>query len=93
MAAQNKLNARKYLFLIITFGGLILLWAVNLLFFSENPGFIGISLHPYLLLVVIVASIDGFFQAMVTAFIVSVSYGLCIFFKTTFFSCNIVNSW
>lgn len=81
LTAKTWQNIRKFLFLIITFGGLFLIWAINLIFFPENPGFIGISLHPCLLLVIIVAALDGFGRVMVTVAAVTVSYGLSILIR------------
>lgn len=80
---KTRLLLRKFLFLIITFGGLFLIWLVNLIFFPENPGFLGISLHPYLVLVIVVASLDGFAAVMLTAAVVSISYGLCLIARLT----------
>jgi hypothetical protein len=73
-------NIRKYLFFIVTFGGLLFIWGINLVFFLENPGFVGIALHPYLLLVIVVAALEGFSRAVATSAIVSLSYGVSIFF-------------
>jgi hypothetical protein len=81
MRKKNNFDIRKYLFLIITGGGLVLIWAINLIFFLDNPGFVGVALHPYLLLVVIVASLYGFSRAMLASAIVAASYGVCLLCK------------
>jgi polysaccharide biosynthesis protein PelD len=72
---------RTYLFFLVVGGGLILIWAVNLIFFTDNPGFVGVSLHPYLLIVLIAACFLGYSRAMLAVGCVTLVYGICLFFR------------
>lgn len=75
MLRQRLLNVlHKYAFLLITFSGLGLCWLLNIIFWPDNPGFIGLALHPYLFLVIIVAALQGLGPALLCAFVVSLSY-------------------
>ena len=60
---------------------MILMWTVNLVFFTENPGFVGIPLHPYLLIVLLVACFLGYSRAMLAVGCVTLVYGSCLFFR------------
>jgi len=71
----------KYSFLLITFGGLGLCWLLNIIFWPDNPAFIGVALHPYLFLVIIVAALQGLWPALLCAFAVSLSYLVGIFWR------------
>jgi hypothetical protein len=81
MTDKFLLFLRKYLFLLVVAGGMLLLWAVNLVFFLDNPGFVGVPLHPYLLIVLITACFLGYSRAMLAVGAVTFVYGVCLFFR------------
>jgi hypothetical protein len=68
----------KYLYLIFTGGGLILLWIINITLFMDNIGFIAIAPHPYLVIVIFIAALYGYAKAMVSVGIVSGTYFICL---------------
>jgi K+-sensing histidine kinase KdpD len=68
----------KYLYLIFTGGALIVLWVVNITLYVENPGFISIAPHPYLIIVVFISILYGYAKAMVSVGIVSITYFICL---------------
>lgn len=72
---------KKYLFLLVVAGGLVLTWTVNLVFFIDNPGFVGVPLHPYLLIVLVAACFLGYSRAMLAVGCVSLVYGVFLFLK------------
>ncbi len=72
---------RKHLLLLVLVGGLVLIWTVNLAFFLDTPGFVGIPLHPYLLIVLSAACFLGYSRAMLAVGCVTFVYGTCLFFK------------
>ncbi|MBN1523056.1 MAG: hypothetical protein JW904_01130 [Spirochaetales bacterium] len=78
---KKLFTKEKNLYLISAIGTFVITWAVNLAFFLDNPGFVGIQLHPYLLIVVLTASLYGYTRAMVTTAGVSLIYTGCIFLR------------
>jgi hypothetical protein len=81
MIEKLKTFVRKYLLWIVVGGGLALIWGVNVLFFTDNPGFVGVPLHPYLLVVLVAACFLGYTRAMVAAGSAALVYGVCLFFR------------
>ncbi|RPJ04787.1 MAG: hypothetical protein EHM28_13390, partial [Spirochaetaceae bacterium] len=75
---KRLFSSEKNLFLIAAIGGFVLIWGSNLLFFMDNPGFVGVQLHPYLLIVVLTASLYGYTRAMIATAGVSLVYAVCI---------------
>jgi hypothetical protein len=81
MIDKLKAFAHKYLLWIVILGGLILCWGFNLVFFTDNPGFVGLPLHPYLLIVLVTGCFLGYSRAMLAAGAVALVYGACLFLR------------
>jgi hypothetical protein len=81
MIDKLKAFVTKYLLWIVIIGGLALIWGVNVIFFTDNPGFVGVPLHPYLLVVLVAACFLGYSRAMVAAGAVTLVYAVCLFFR------------
>ncbi|MBN2351574.1 MAG: GAF domain-containing protein [Spirochaetales bacterium] len=78
MIEKLKATIHKHLLWIIVLGGFAVIWGVNILFFADNPGFVGVPLHPYLLIVLVAACFLGYTRAMAAAGSVTVVYGACL---------------
>ena len=78
MIEKLKAFVQKHLLWIIVLGGLAVIWIVNVIFFADNPGLVGVPLHPYLLIVLVAACFLGYTRAMAAAGAVTLVYGVCL---------------
>jgi K+-sensing histidine kinase KdpD len=70
----------KYLYLIFIAGALVLFWIINVTLFIDNPGFIDIAPHPYLVVVIFISALYGYAKGMISVGIVSLVYLICLMF-------------
>lgn len=66
---------RKYYFILETLLGLTTLVIINQTFFPERPAFIGVSPHPYWIIILLVASRYGTFEGFVAGVAAAGLYG------------------
>ena len=59
--------------------GLAFLWGVNLAFFPDDPGYLNVSPHPFLFLVILIATRYGTFDGFVTGVLCSLVYAIYLF--------------
>jgi hypothetical protein len=78
MIQRISVFVKKYLLWIVILGGLSVIWGVNVLFFADNPGFVGVPLHPYLLVVLVASCFLGYSRAMAAAGAATLVYGVCL---------------
>ncbi|OGS23174.1 MAG: hypothetical protein A2252_02880 [Elusimicrobia bacterium RIFOXYA2_FULL_39_19] len=72
---------KKLGFLTDTLIGFVILWLINLVIFKHNPGFIGVTLHPYLFLILIITLKYGYTKGLSAILGSTFIYICCAYLK------------